>query len=71
MCDNVVTSVRTSDGDTNDFSINIRFNQGSTLSPYLFALMMYDVTIDIQCGIHWNCGEDLWRQGFSLSRYKT
>jgi hypothetical protein len=26
MYDNVVTSVRTSDGDTNDFSINIRLH---------------------------------------------
>jgi hypothetical protein len=29
MYDNVVTSVRTSDRDTNDFSINIRLHQGS------------------------------------------
>jgi hypothetical protein len=37
MYDNVVTSVRTSDGDTNNFSINIGLHQGSALSPYLFA----------------------------------
>jgi hypothetical protein len=53
MYDNVVTSVRTSDGDTNDFSINIGLHQGSALSPYLFALVMDDVTRDIQCGIPW------------------
>jgi hypothetical protein len=46
MYDNVVTSVRTSDGDTNDFPIN-RLHQGSALSPYLFALMMDEVTRDI------------------------
>jgi hypothetical protein len=40
MYDNVVTSVRTSDGDTNDFPINIGLHQGSALSPYLFALVM-------------------------------
>jgi hypothetical protein len=51
MYNNVVTSVRTSDGDTNDFSINIELHQGSALSPYLFALMMDEVTRDIQCGI--------------------
>ena len=48
---NVVTSVRTSDGDTNDFPIRIGrigLNQGSALSPYLFALVMDEVTRDIQ-----------------------
>jgi hypothetical protein len=53
MYDNVVTSVRTSDGDTNDFSINIGLHQGSTLSPYLFVLVMDEVTRDIQDGIPW------------------
>jgi hypothetical protein len=48
MHDNVVTSVRTSDGDTNDFSINIELHQGSSLSPYLFALVMDEVTRDVQ-----------------------
>jgi hypothetical protein len=38
MYDNVVTSVQTSDGDTNDFPINIVLHQGSALSPYLFCL---------------------------------
>jgi hypothetical protein len=47
MYDNVVTSVRTSDGDTNDFSINIALHQGSALSPYLFTLVMDEVTKDI------------------------
>jgi hypothetical protein len=48
MYDNVVTSVRTSDGDTNDFPINIGLYQGSSLGPYLFALVMDEVTRDIQ-----------------------
>jgi hypothetical protein len=53
MYDNVVTSVRTSDGDTNDFLINIGLHQGSALSLYLFALVMDEVTRDIQGGIPW------------------
>jgi hypothetical protein len=53
MYDNVVTSVRTSDGDTNDFPINIELHQWSALSPYLFALVMDEVTRDIQDGIPW------------------
>jgi hypothetical protein len=39
-------SVWTNDRDTNDFSINLRLHQGSTLSPYLFALVMGEVTRD-------------------------
>jgi hypothetical protein len=53
MYNNVVTSVRTSDGDTNDFPINIGLHQGSALSPYLFALVIDEVTRDIQGGIPW------------------
>jgi hypothetical protein len=53
MYDNVVTSVQTSDRDTNDFPINIGMHQGSALSPYyLFALVMDEVTRNIQGGIH-------------------
>jgi hypothetical protein len=44
---NIVISVRTSDGDTNDFPINIGLHQGSALSPYLFTLVMNEVTRDI------------------------
>jgi hypothetical protein len=53
MHDNIVTSVRISDGDTNDFLINIELHQGSALSPYLFALVMDEVTRDIQSSIPW------------------
>jgi hypothetical protein len=53
MYDNVVTSVRTSDGDTDDFPIKIGLHQGSALSPYLFTLVMDEVTGDIQGDIPW------------------
>jgi hypothetical protein len=54
MYDNVVISVQLSgDGDTNDFPINIGLHQGLTLSPYLFALVMDEVTRDIQGDIPW------------------
>jgi hypothetical protein len=49
----MVTSVRTSDGGTNDFPIHIGLHQGSALSPYLFTLVMDEVTRDIQGGIPW------------------
>jgi hypothetical protein len=53
MYDNVVTNVQTSDRDTHDFSINIELHQGSAMSPYLFALLMDEVTRNIQGGIAW------------------
>jgi hypothetical protein len=53
MYNNIVTNVRISDGDTNDFPINIILHQGSALIPYLFALVMDEVTRDIQVGILW------------------
>jgi hypothetical protein len=50
---NVVTSVRTSDGDTDDFPINIGLHQGSAFRPYLFVLVIDEVTSDIQGDIPW------------------
>jgi hypothetical protein len=51
--DNVVTMVQISDGYTNDFPINIELHQELALSPYIFALVMDEVTRDIQGGIPW------------------
>ena len=48
MYNNVVTSVRISDGDMDDFPIRIGLYQGSALSPYLFALVIDEITRDIQ-----------------------
>jgi hypothetical protein len=53
MYDNDVTNVQISDGDTNNFPINIGLHQGSALNHYLFALMMGAVTRDIKGGIPW------------------
>ena len=40
MYDGVKTRVRTVGGDSEHFSILICLHQGSTLSPFLFALVM-------------------------------
>jgi hypothetical protein len=53
MYDKFVTIVQTSDEDTFGITINIGLYQGSALSPYLFALVMDDVTRDIYGGIPW------------------
>jgi len=42
------TSVRTQDGATEDFPIKIRLHQGSTLSHYLFTLVLDVLTEHIQ-----------------------
>jgi hypothetical protein len=52
MYDNVVMSVWTSDGDRNDFPFNIGL-QESSLSHYIFAFVMDEVTRDIQGDIPW------------------
>jgi hypothetical protein len=53
MYNNVVTSVRTNNGNIDYFPIKIGLYQGSALSPYLFALVMDEVTRDIQGDIPW------------------
>lgn len=40
MYDNVVTIVRAGDSETKTFPITIGLHQGSTLSPYMFSLVM-------------------------------
>lgn len=44
MCDGAITSVRTIGGETSEFVIAVGLHQGSTLSPYLFALVMDELT---------------------------
>ena len=53
MYNNVVTSVQTNDGNTDYFPIKIGLHQGSALNPYLFALVMDEVTRNIQGDIPW------------------
>jgi len=53
MYDGVVANVRTSGGITSDFSITIGLHQGSALSPFLFAIVMDELTRVIQDEIPW------------------
>ena len=53
MYKDATTFVRICDGDNTDFPINIGIHQGSALSPYLFALVLDEVTRDIQGEIPW------------------
>jgi len=52
MYDGVVINVRTCGGITSDFSIIFRLHQGSTLSLFLFVIMMDDLTRAIQDEIY-------------------
>ena len=53
MYEGVVTNVRTCGGLTNEFPITIRVHQGSTLSPFLFAVVMDKITKSIHEDIPW------------------
>ena len=37
--------------DTNEFSIDIRLHQGSTPNPFLFTVVMDELTKEIQEGV--------------------
>jgi hypothetical protein len=48
MYTNVVTCVRACDGESDAFPIKIELHQGSALNPYIFTLVMDEITKDIQ-----------------------
>jgi hypothetical protein len=48
MYTNVMTCVRTYDGESDTFSIKIRLHQMSVLSLYIFTLVMDEIINDIQ-----------------------
>ena len=48
MYDGAMTTVRTVVGETNDFPITVSLHQGSALSSYLFALVMDELTRQMQ-----------------------
>ena len=48
MYSEAMTTVRTVVGETNDFSITVGLHQGSALSPYLFVLVMDELTRHMQ-----------------------
>ena len=49
----IVTIIRSPAGETSGFSITVRFDQGVTLSLYLFALVMDELTTRIQFVVLW------------------
>ena len=53
MYERVVTTIRSPTGETNEFPITVRLHQRSTLSPYLFALVMDELTKNIQNDMPW------------------
>ena len=53
MYDGVVINIRTCGGITCDFSITIGLHQESTLSPFLFVIVMDELNRAIQDEIQW------------------
>ena len=47
------TSVRTAVGDTEVFPIDIGLHQGSAISPFLFAIVLDELTKVIQDEVPW------------------
>ncbi len=47
MYNGAVTTVRTPTGEGSEFPITVGLHQGSALSPYLFALIMDELTREI------------------------
>ena len=53
MYDGIVANVRTCGDITSNFSITIGLHQGSTLSPFLFVIVMDELTRAIEDEIPW------------------
>ena len=53
MYDGVTTCVKACNGRSSYFPITVGLHQGSALSPYLFALIMDELTKDIQDEVPW------------------
>ena len=54
MYKRIITRVRSTYGETCDFTVTKGVHQGSTLSPYLFALIMDELTAHIKDRVHWS-----------------
>lgn len=52
MYDGATTSVRTMEGEKK-FTVTMGLHQGSALSPYVFALIMDELTRHIQDDVPW------------------
>ncbi|KAI8572619.1 hypothetical protein RHMOL_Rhmol01G0213400 [Rhododendron molle] len=53
MYEGAVTTIRSPIGETSEFPITAGLHQGSALSPYLFALVMDELTRNLQENIPW------------------
>ena len=54
MYDGAITSVKTRDGTSSDIPITIGLHQGSAINPYLFALVMDELTKGLQDEVPWS-----------------
>ena len=54
MYDRARTTVRSATGLTEEFEVGVGLHQGSALSPFLFAIVMDKLTVDIRKETPWD-----------------
>ena len=54
MCDGAITTLRSAVGLTEDFKVGVGLYQGSALSPFLFTIIMDNLTENIRKDAPWD-----------------
>ena len=54
MCDGAITTLRSAAGLTEDFKVGVGLYQGSALSPFLFTIIMDNLTENIRKEVPWD-----------------
>ncbi|KAK3531132.1 hypothetical protein QTP70_012979 [Hemibagrus guttatus] len=65
------TVVRCAVGQTVEFKVEVRLHQGSALSPFLFAMVMDQLSEEVKQESPWTMMFALERRGMKVSRSKT
>ena len=53
MYENVITSIKTKDGESDSFEVKVGVHQGSVLSPLLFIIVLEALSKEFRVGLPW------------------